>query len=133
MSYEAWGEPDDSPFEAAIEAGWHNPEDLSQAVKDVWLERDRQIHDEKFDLEHDDKQNMNGQLVKAAEAYIAHNNLPAKERARVASWSMWPWDPSWWKPKDRRTDLVRAAALIIAEIERMDRASERAQQQGEKA
>jgi len=33
----------------------------------------------------------------------------------------WPWDPKWWKPKDRRRDLVRAAALIIAEIDRHDR------------
>ena len=35
----------------------------------------------------------------------------------------WPhtWDASWWKPKDRRRDLVRAGALIIAEIERLDR------------
>jgi hypothetical protein len=30
----------------------------------------------------------------------------------------------WWKPKDRRRDLVRAAALIIAEIERLDRDAE---------
>ncbi len=35
----------------------------------------------------------------------------------------WPWDASWWKPKDRRSDLVRAAALLVAEIERLDRAA----------
>jgi hypothetical protein len=35
----------------------------------------------------------------------------------------WPWLSKWWKPKDRRRDLVRAAALVIAEIERLDRAS----------
>lgn len=34
----------------------------------------------------------------------------------------WPWDASWWKPRGARRDLVRAAALIIAEIERLDRA-----------
>ena len=35
---------------------------------------------------------------------------------------MWPgWAWSWWKPKNRRHDLIRAAALIVAEIERIDR------------
>lgn len=34
----------------------------------------------------------------------------------------WPWDKSWWKPKGARRDLIRAAALIVAEIERIDRA-----------
>jgi hypothetical protein len=28
---------------------------------------------------------------------------------------------SWWKANDRRSNLVRAAALILAEIERLDR------------
>ncbi|AKQ30008.1 TPA: hypothetical protein JI225_05075 [Acinetobacter baumannii] len=31
--------------------------------------------------------------------------------------SLW----SYWKPKSPRQDLVRAAALLIAEIERLDR------------
>ena len=35
----------------------------------------------------------------------------------------WPWDSGWWKPKNRRHDLVRAAALVVAEIERLDRKS----------
>lgn len=35
----------------------------------------------------------------------------------------WPWQRKWWKPKDPRRDLVRAGALIIAEIERIDRAA----------
>lgn len=33
----------------------------------------------------------------------------------------WPWGAEWWKPKEPRRDLVRAGALIIAEIERLDR------------
>lgn len=36
---------------------------------------------------------------------------------------LWPWDMSWWKPRTPREDLVRAAALLIAEIERIDRTS----------
>ena len=30
----------------------------------------------------------------------------------------WPWALNWWKPKDRRRDLIRAGALIVAELER---------------
>ncbi|KAB2676748.1 hypothetical protein F9K85_09640 [Brucella tritici] len=33
----------------------------------------------------------------------------------------WPWNAEWWKPSDRRRNLVKAAALILAEIERLDR------------
>jgi hypothetical protein len=43
----------------------------------------------------------------------------------VLEW-LWPWSVQWWKPKDRRRDLVRAGALIVAEIERLDRAAARA-------
>lgn len=35
----------------------------------------------------------------------------------------WCWDRSWWKPTTPRRDLVKAAALILAEIERIDRAA----------
>lgn len=35
----------------------------------------------------------------------------------------WPFDRRWFKPTDPRRDLVKAAALILAEIDRMDRAS----------
>jgi hypothetical protein len=33
----------------------------------------------------------------------------------------WPWESTAWKPKGTRADLVRAGALILAEIERLDR------------
>jgi hypothetical protein len=32
-----------------------------------------------------------------------------------------PWDRSWWRPGSRRRNLVKAAALLIAEIELLDR------------
>lgn len=35
----------------------------------------------------------------------------------------WPWHIDWWKPSDPRRNLVKAGALILAEIERLDRAS----------
>jgi hypothetical protein len=36
---------------------------------------------------------------------------------------MWPWARQWWKPTGARRDLVKAAALLLAEIERIDRAA----------
>ena len=37
----------------------------------------------------------------------------------------WPWTPDWWKGatqvNEHRRDLVKAGALILAEIERLDR------------
>ena len=38
----------------------------------------------------------------------------------------WPWAAEWWKPGLRRRNLVKAGALILAELERLDRAAERA-------
>ncbi|HCE5729600.1 hypothetical protein ACP0KH_06585 [Pseudomonas aeruginosa] len=35
----------------------------------------------------------------------------------------WPWDKDWWKPTSARRDLVKACALALAEIERLDRAA----------
>lgn len=38
----------------------------------------------------------------------------------------WPWAPGWWKPSpnDRVRELVKAGALIVAEIERLQRAGD---------
>ncbi|MBY5804125.1 hypothetical protein [Rhizobium leguminosarum] len=60
--------------------------------------------------------------------------MPAEltvDRQPINGWSawfsIWPWERRFWKPTERRRDLVKAAALIIAEIERLDRASVPAQ------
>lgn len=46
-------------------------------------------------------------------------------RGRLGCPDLWPWERAAWKPKDARRDLVRAGALILAEIERLDRAQAR--------
>lgn len=132
MSYEPWLEPEDSPFDAAIEAGWIDPVDLSKAMIDVMNERDRQWNEEGFDPEHDDK-HMGGELLKAGLCYAWGGMINLKAfRHRdftISEWfsyrflhSNWPWDRAWWKPGAVRRMLVKAAALLIAEIERIDRA-----------
>lgn len=85
------------------------------AIDDIAAERRRQIEQEGWHEQHDDLHD-GGALAKAAACY-ALVDFPNVMRTRF-----WPWDPQWWKPKDRRRDLVKAGALIVAEIERLDRA-----------
>lgn len=56
----------------------------------------------------------------AAVCYI--NETGTVNRNGGKPWG-WPWDASWWKPNARRRNLVKAGALILAEIERIDRAA----------
>lgn len=92
------------------------------AIEDIAAERQRQIEKEGWTIEHDDEHG-NGQLAQAAIVYAANASWPGFVFERNPWWSLWPWDLSWWKPKDKRRDLIRAGALIVAEIERLDRAS----------
>lgn len=92
------------------------PNPATPAALDVLAERRRQREHEGWTLEHDDV-HEGGELAEAAMCYAdptAHCQLGIPHQ--------WPWVADWWKPRDRRRNLVRAGALIIAEIERIDRA-----------
>lgn len=91
-----------------------------QAWRDVLAERQRQITAEGWTPEHDDH-HADGSLAAAAAAY-AFSAATADRYLAADPLGFWPWDASWWKPKSPREDLVRAGALILAEIERIDRA-----------
>ena len=91
----------------------------TKAIKDVVAERKRQVEGEGFHAQHDDDHD-NMELTKAAIAYcLASYTTPVDPKG------YWPWSWKWWKPKSPRENLVRAAALLIAEIERLDRAAPR--------
>ncbi|WP_124078763.1 hypothetical protein [Pseudomonas aeruginosa] len=88
---------------------------MPQAWLDVQAERRRQITAEGWTPEHDDLY-CAAELPRAAAAYIlngANDEAPA----------IWPFVAKWWKPRDARSNYVRAGALILAEIERLDRAA----------
>lgn len=98
---------------------------LSQAAIDVLAERRRQIEAEGFGAEIDRKYDR-GELTRAAATY-AVSFLSARvwdglrgSMRNVIVW-LWPWDGEWFKPTRGRRDLVKAAALLLAEIEREDR------------
>lgn len=90
---------------------------MSQAIFDITSERQRQQSVECRTAENDDQHKW-GELPRAAIAYIFAVVNPN------AAKHWWAWDESFFKPKSPRKDLVRAAALLVAEIERLDRASE---------
>jgi hypothetical protein len=91
---------------------------IGLAARDVIEERTRQLSKEGYTISHDDT-HRDGSLAQAAACYAAHaGGMPA---AGYGYDPYWPFDAEWWKPKDPRRDLVRAAALILAEIERLDR------------
>ncbi len=97
----------------------------TRAVIDVLAERQRQVEAEGWTSEYDDDHD-DGELAAAAAAYAlsAANCVVELPYHRV-----WPWQTNWWKPTTPRRDLVKAAALLIAEIERLDRLSAREGQQ----
>ncbi len=88
---------------------------VPQAWLDVQAERRRQVEAEGWTPEHDDLY-CAAELPRAAAAYIlsgANDEAPA----------IWPFLAKWWKPRDARANYMRAGALILAEIERLDRAA----------
>lgn len=96
----------------------------SQAVLDVAAERRRQIEVEGWTPEHDDQHGDQSMSIAAACYALADMRAALSvQTVRVDGlWSWTGWALSWFKPKDRRSNLVRAAALLLAEIERLDRA-----------
>lgn len=89
---------------------------MKTGIELIAEERQRQVSAEGFDASHDDAYKQD-ELVRAAFCYMAYSSR-CKE---AISDSMWPWHLDWWKPKDKKTDLIRAGALIAAEIDRINR------------
>jgi len=81
-------------------------------LDEIMAERRRQQTAEGWTPTHDDT-HVRGELLTAARCYVTGD----------ASW--WPLARDRWKPKTRREDLIRAAALALAEVERLYRALQR--------
>ena len=84
-------------------------------LADIVAERKRQRDVEGWTLAHDDMHDE-GELAEAAACYAWNQTQDADGVP-----PQWPWHEEWWKPKGRRRNLIRAAALLVAEIERLDR------------
>lgn len=84
---------------------------------DVLCERAKQIL--KYDKAHDQQWVEAAQLIQAAECYAM---VAQGEASLDGSIPMsWPWNDKKWRPGETpRDNLVKAAALLIAEIDRID-------------
>ena len=95
----------------------------------ILRERLRQIQQEGWSKEHDDE-HTKGELLGAARAYALvayHQEKFGKIIVTEAPPASWPdnWDNEWWKPsKNPKRNLVKAGALIAAEIDRLIRKEE---------
>jgi hypothetical protein len=100
---------------------------IPASILAIAAERQRQITAEGWTPEHDDD-HAPGEMALAASCYAEtpslrrKNRLAGEEQIDIAgSPDNWPWDREWWKPQDNRRDLIRAGALIAAELDLADR------------
>lgn len=93
------------------------------ALEKIAAERRRQIDQEGWTAEHDDTHRA-GELALAAAAYAAVSSARIDGSMTIAdlAFRLWPFQPYQMKQKDQEADLVRAGALIVAELERIERA-----------
>ncbi|XAI96541.1 hypothetical protein [Microcystis phage Mae-JY35] len=127
-----------APAEARLAQAEQGPA-VTEAERDVMAERRRQVDAEGWTPAHDDT-HADGAMARAAGLYAlvsgsdttTYRNAQHGRHRRdgsplndyhAAAMRLWPWDWSWFKPTSRRRDLVKAGALILAEIERLDRAA----------
>ncbi|MFA9288248.1 hypothetical protein ACCQ08_26055, partial [Comamonas sp. SY3] len=98
---------------------------LTRAALDVLAERARQIGKEGYVPEADDSY-VDAELAAAAATY-------ALLATGADGWRVddhWPWAQDSLKKGDARRMLEKAGALILAEMERLDRAAKAAAQEG---
>lgn len=110
-----------------------NDEMKNDGVSLIAAERQRQIEVEGWTPEHDDEHTAS-ELSRAASSYTrvaaAQANLGLHCAPRSGSEKDWDfpseWDAEWWKPSpDPIRNLVKAGALIAAEIDRLQREANR--------
>ena len=108
-------------------------------IERIAKERKRQIEEEGWSAEHDDK-HVNGEMASVATCYIHFASYRGQRIWQEGLPGLWPltWLSKWWKPeprgdshpcpiirdKDAIRMLEKAGALIAAEIDRIQRGEE---------
>lgn len=108
-------------------------EKTKTGVELIAEERRRQIEIEGFSAEHDNRYDT-GDLAMAGACYALNDHIyPLGQTAEnkngvhmtIERKALWPWAKRWWKPaltnkpEARIRELVKAGALIAAEIDRL--------------
>lgn len=103
-----------------LEAEQHSSElakPLKTGAQLIAIERERQMSEEGWDAEHDDQHTL-GELARVGELYA----LPEVSQTSA---NLYPstWSARWWRttPQNRVRELVKAGALIAAEIDRLQK------------
>jgi len=102
-------------FALKLEDIYETGNDRQSGVRMIAIERARQIEQEGHTEERDDQYDHQ-QLTNAAIAY-ARSNLAGQGIGQAH----WPWQPSTFKPTTSIRNLVKAGALLAAEIDRLQR------------
>ena len=90
---------------------------MKSGVDLIKEERERQLAKEGFTPEHD-SQWAYGELRHAAVTYLLTLDVPLNMSSSQATF-WWPWHYDEYKPGTDLSNLVRAGALIAAEIDRL--------------
>ena len=100
---------------------------MKTGVELIAEERQRQIDKEGWTAEHDDG-HYAFELTRAAATYLVNTiekevdcGVMGRHVLAAAANALWPWDPNDHKPKRTLKNLIRAGALIAAEIDRIQR------------
>ena len=102
---------------------------MKNGVQLIAEERERQISQEGWTPEHDDF-HAHGEIACAAACYANHASVTSYLNGQAGHVERsaeppryWPWEDEWWKPSNDNPvrDLVKAGALIAAEIDRLQR------------
>lgn len=108
-------------------ATMHERETLAAFVghgfQDVVLERIEQIEEHGFDLQHDLGHHP-GELALGAASYLntAIDQLYGRHHAPKDSPDTWPWQREAWRPGTARDNLVKALAIGLSVLDRLDNA-----------
>ncbi len=102
---------------------------MKTGVELIAKERERQIKEEGWSSEHDSVY-FNNELVLAAISYALPESMREKKTITLDVYDeketdipiYFSWQDKWWKPtpEDRTRELVKAGALIAAEIDRIN-------------
>jgi hypothetical protein len=94
---------------------------LGLSLYEIYRERVRQIVEEKYTIEHDLAHHGKEELIAAARCYLIRPELRSDVMGKYIDRARWPFEESAWKPTpdDRIRELIKAAALIAAEIDRL--------------
>lgn len=93
----------------------------SEGLRDVLAKRLSQVERHGFDLAHD-REHDAGELALGAASYLntAIDQLHGTEHPADEPADTWPWEASAWKPGTARANLVKALALGLATVDRID-------------